>query len=86
MNRKAITERINANKERLTAYRARELEMLKGGAQSYSIGSRNLTRYSTDLSTIRAAIKELEDEIAELEAMVAGIKPRKAVGVIPRDW
>lgn len=86
MNRQAIIEKISIQKERLAAYRARELEMLKGGAQSYSVGSRNLTRYNTDLSAIRAAIKELEDEIAELEAMAAGNKPRKAVGVIPRDW
>lgn len=86
MKRQVIIEKIKTKKERLAAYRERELEMLKGGVQSYGIGSRNLSRYNTDLSTIRAAIKELEEEIEELEAALDGIKPRKALGVIPRDW
>ena len=34
----------------------------------------------------RAAIKELEDDIAALEALLNGQRPRKAVGVVPRDW
>ena len=50
------------------------------------IGSRNLARYNTDLAAIRAAIKELEDDIAALEALLNGQRPRKAVGVVPRDW
>ena len=53
---------------------------------SYGIGSRNLSRYNTDLAAIRAAIKELEDDIAALEALLNGQRPRKAVGVVPRDW
>ena len=36
--------------------------------------------------TVRKAIKELEDEIKELEAMITKQKPRRAVGVVPRDW
>lgn len=77
---------LQSKKERLAAYLDREMEMLKGGVQSYGIGSRNLTRYQTDLSNIRAAIKELEEEIALLEGQIAGKSVRKAVGVIPRDW
>ncbi len=53
---------------------------------SYGIGSRNLARYNTDLSQIRDAIKQLEKEIANLEGALNGQKPRKAVGVVPRDW
>ena len=86
MSRETIRQKLNAKKERLAAYLAREMEMLKGGVQSYGIGSRNLTRYQTDLSNVRAAIKELEEEIAILEGQLAGKSVRKAVGVVPRDW
>lgn len=86
MSREAIQQKINSKKERLTFYLAREKEMLTGGVQSYGIGSRNLARYQTDLSNIRAAIKELEAEIALLEGKLSGRSVRKAVGVIPRDW
>ena len=86
MSRETIRQKLNAKKERLAAYLDREMEMLKGGVQSYGIGSRNLTRYQTDLSNVRAAIKELEAEIAILEGQLAGKSVRKAVGVVPRDW
>ena len=86
MSRETIRQKLNAKKERLAAYLDREMEMLKGGVQSYGIGSRNLTRYQTDLSNVRAAIKELEAEIAILEGQLSGSSVRKAVGVVPRDW
>ena len=81
-----IKEKLESAKKRLDLYYKREAEMLDGGVQSYGIGSRNLARYNTDLSTIRAAIKELEDEIAALEGALNGQRPRKAIGVVPRDW
>jgi len=77
---------IESKKKRLELYLKREAEMLDGGVQSYGLGSRNVTRYNTDLAQIRASIKELEREIAILEGQQAGKKPRKAVGVVPRDW
>lgn len=86
MNRESIQQQINEKKQRRAAYLDREMEMLKGGVQSYGIGSRNLTRYQTDLSNVRAAIKELDAEIKILEGQLAGKSARKAVGVIPRDW
>lgn len=75
-------EKIKKKKERLALYYKREEEMLDKGVQSYGLGTRSATRYQTDLSTIRKAIKELEDEIAALENK----SQRRAVGVIPRDW
>jgi len=84
--KETITADLTSARSRLTLYLNREAEMLSGGVQSYGIGSRNLTRYNTDLSTIREAIKQLKQEIAELEAELAGGKPRRAVGVVPRDW
>lgn len=86
MNRDAIKKQLEVKQDRLAIYLAREKEMLTGGVQSYGIGSRNLTRYQTDLSNVRAAIKELEAEIALLEGQLSGRSVRKAVGVVPRDW
>ncbi len=86
MSIEAVKAKLEIKKQRLAAYLARETEMLTGGVQSYGIGSRNLSRYQTDLANVRAAIKELEQEIAELEQQLSGRAPRKAVGVIPRDW
>ena len=84
--RKTIEIELAGKRERLELYLKREAEMLSGGVQSYGIGSRNLSRYNTDLGSIRAAIKQLEADIEALEAALNGEKPRKAVGVVPRDW
>lgn len=84
--RKTIELQLSSKRDRLALYLKREAEMLDGGVQSYGIGSRNLARYNTDLSAIRAAIKELEEEIELLEGELNGQRPRKAVGVVPRDW
>lgn len=84
--KKTIELQLETKRSRLALYLKREAEMLDGGVQSYGIGSRNLARYNTDLSAIRAAIKELEEEIELLEGELHGQKPRKAVRVVPRDW
>ena len=84
--RATIEAELTAKRNRLELYLKREAEMLDGGVQSYGIGSRNLARYNTDLSQIRDAIKQLEKEIANLEGALNGQKPRKPVGVVPRDW
>ena len=73
---------IEQLKERLKLYYQREKEMLDGGVQSYGIGTRNVSRYQTDLTAIRTAIKDIKNEIEELENK----SKRKAVGVVPRDW
>ena len=84
--REEIQKELKALRERLAAYRTRELEMLNGGVQSYGIGSRNVSRYSLDLGAIRDTIKDLEQQIAEPESLLCGGNVRKAVGVIIRDW
>lgn len=86
MDKARIKEKIEEKKARRSAYLDREAEMLTGGVQSYGIGSRNLTRYQTDLNNIRAAIKELEKEIEQLENQLSGRASRRAIGVVPRDW
>lgn len=85
-SRTTIEAELATKRERLALYLKREAEMLDGGVQSYGIGSRNLARYNTDLGAVRASIKELEAEIETLEGALDGQKPRRAVGVVPRDW
>ena len=51
-------------KERLAAYMAAEVQILKG-AQSYSIGNRTLTR--ADLEAIQKEIRQLNKDIGTLE-------------------
>lgn len=85
MNRLIIETELVNKRARLELYLQQEAKMLTNGVQSYGIGSRNLTRYNTDLAAVRTAIKELEEDIKNLEAKLDGRKPRKAVGIIPRD-
>ena len=75
-----LKERQDALALAYTAYRA----LLSGQVQSYTIGSRNLTRL--DLKSLEESIRTLEKEIDELEAGLRGGRRRKAVGVVPRDF
>ena len=81
-----IQKEITITKDRLDLYYEKEKEILKGGVQAYGLGTRSVSRYNAALSEVRAAIKALKKELDELEAYLNGNKPRKAVGVIPRDW
>lgn len=68
---------------RLEAYHAAEMAILEG-AQSYKIGSRNLTR--ANLSEISDMIKYLEQRVAAEEAAKKGRGRNKVTGIIPRDF
>ena len=78
-------------KKRL-AFREKALEKLydaytalvEGGVKSYMIDDRQLTRF--DIPALSEEIRQMENEIDELTALVNGSRPRRAVGVIPRDW
>lgn len=71
-------ERLERYKNRLKMYCEAEEAVLLN--QEYAIGTKRLKR--ADLSTIREAIKELENQITMMEAN--GGK-NKAVRFIPRD-
>ena len=77
--------KIRLDFHRSAAQKLREayLALADGGVQSYSIGSRSLTKL--DIEKIRAEITAHEKTIDSLEAQLAGGKRRKAVAVIPRD-
>lgn len=70
-------ERLNLLKNRLNNYYAAEEAILLN--QEYVIGTKSLKR--ADLSTVRAAIKDLQDEIERLE----GGGKNKAFRFVPRD-
>ena len=72
-----IKERIAFLKKRLEMYYEAEEKILQG--QSYTIGSRTLTR--TSLANVQSKIKELESEISALETR--GNSKRRSVRVVP---
>lgn len=82
MNQTSMKIRLERAKQRLDLYYRAE-EAVLGGAQSYTIGSRTLTR--ADLDAIRKVISSLEADVAELESALAGKGFRKCVRVLPRD-
>ena len=86
-SKEAVRKELEETRARLETYLAREKEMLsKDGVQSYTIGSRNLQRYQLGLADIQDMIEKLRKRIRELEAELAGQSPRRALGVVPRDW
>lgn len=83
-SREEIKIRIEFHRSAVEKLRAAYIALVEGGVQSYSIGSRQLTRY--DIKTIAAEIAAHEKEIDGLEEVLRGGKRRKAYGVVPRDW
>ena len=76
--------RIEFRKAALTKLRAAYLALVDGGVKSYMIDDRQLTRF--DLPELKDEIENAEAELDMLENQLAGMRPRKAFGVIPRDW
>ena len=85
--RVSLEEKLEELKMRRENYLKTEIWMLSpDGIQSYGMGSRNVNRYNLALKDIQDMLKKLEDQIDQLEDDIDGQKPRKAVGVIIRDW
>ena len=84
MDKTEIKTRLEFHKSAAEKLRAAYIALVDGGAQSYSIGSRSLTKF--DLEKIHSEIKEHEKAISELSNRLSGGRRRKAVGVVPRDW
>ena len=83
MDRTELNARLEFRRAALTELRTAYLALVNGQVASYTIGSRNLTRF--DLTKLKDEIKEAEKELDALTAMAVGGSRRKAVGVIPRD-
>lgn len=83
--RQRITEKLEFDYEILGLLREAYKALITGQVQSYTIGSRSLTRLN--LPDLKNEIREIETEIDGLEEQLNGSgKVRKAVGVIPRDF
>ena len=84
MDKTEIRARLEFRKKALSRLRKAYIALLDGGVKSYTIDDRQLTRF--DLPELEDAIKSMEDEVDQLEALLNGPKPRKAFGIVPRDW
>ncbi len=73
-------DRLQIAKERLQLYREAEKTIL-GGAQSYSIAGRTLTR--ADLGKVQDMIRQLEADVRSLETR--GTTRRPVYRVCPLD-
>lgn len=84
MDRKYLQECLSKWKTTHAALMDAYLALVKGGVKSYMIDDRQLTRF--DLPALRKEIDNAEEKMNELEAALAGKKPRKAFAIYPRDW
>lgn len=83
----SVMQELDQTRKRLNLYLKREETMLSDDSvQMYSIGSRSLQRYQTALADVQKTIEQLRKRVRELEAELAGQSPRRALGVVPRDW
>lgn len=83
-SKETLRLRMETKKKALEAANEAYIALLSGQVKSYTIGSRNLTRF--DLPQLEETIAKLEKEIDSLEEEIRGGKRRKAVGVVPCDW
>ena len=84
MDKVELRARLEFRQKSLSKLRKAYLALLDGGVKSYTIDDRQLTRF--DLPDRKNAIEQMEDEVDELEAQLKGRRPRKAFGIVPRDW
>lgn len=77
-----MQDRLTELKTRLAEYRKCESEILNG-AQSYSIGKRQLQR--ADLKEIAEMIDYLEKQITTEEAKTNKKGRNAVIGIVPRD-
>ena len=79
-----LRARLAFRKASLEKLREAYLALVDGRVKSYAIDDRQLTRF--DLPELQREIEEAEKKVDELTAHLSGRKPRRAFGVIPRDW
>ncbi len=84
MDQSTIQERLKYWKDILGKLMDAYVALVDGGVKSYQIDDRSLTRF--DIPSIRKAIDDAEKKVDQYEALLNNARPRKAFGVLPRDW
>lgn len=84
MDRVEMQARYEFWKTSLEKLRKAYLALIDGGVKSYTIDDRQLTKF--DLPALKQEIKEAETQVDELSSCLKNGKPRKAFGVVMRDW
>lgn len=84
MDKATVQERLTYWREQLGKLMDAYAALISGGVKSYQIDDRQLTRF--DIPSLRKAIDEAEEKVDQLEVLLEEIKPRKAFGILPRDW
>ena len=84
MDKVELRARLEFRQKALSKLRKAYLALRDGGVKSYTIDDRQLTRFA--LPDLKNAIEQMEDEVDEREAQLKGRRPRKAFGIVPRDW
>lgn len=84
MTRTEVQEKMDFHRSAVKSLRAAYLALAEGGVQSYTIGSRSLTKF--DLGKISEEIAAHEKAISEMDAVLKGGSRRRAVGAVIRDW
>lgn len=84
MNKETVQERLRYWQDQLAKLMDAYVALVSGGVKSYTIDDRQLTRF--DIASLKRAIDDAERKVSEYEALLEGMKPRRAFGVVPRDW
>lgn len=84
MDRARIQQRLEFWENQLDKLMDAYTRLIEGEVKSYQIDDRRLTKF--DIPSLRKAIDEAEKKVDMYEALLNGQKPRKAFGVLPRDW
>lgn len=84
MDRSTVQKRLEYWREQLGKLMDAYTSLVSGGVKSYTIDDRTLTKF--DIASLRRAIDDAEAKVDEYEALLNGMKPRKAFGIVPRDW
>ena len=79
-----LRARLDFWQKALEQLRTAYLKLLNGGVKSYRLEDRDLTPF--DLPKLQDEIEAAEKKVDELAALLEGQQPRRAWGVIPRDW
>lgn len=79
-----IRERLAECKEDLALARQALRDIARGKKQSYNVGTRQAAAYSMSISDLLTWKKRIEEEIADLEAELAGTTRRVCLHFTPR--